>query len=360
MPLLSNDLLNVSSEEQVLSAVARWLKHEGDCFGTMVTAGSVATGGGGVTRLSSIGIGSDSAGAYSKKEQNGSCLLQRSISCAGTDSATPSPDPVASRQSQPGAHATAAAATDGRARRASRSNSTSPSTPTLSGDVSQIYAPTLSYGAQSSAVEQFTEANDQEPSSAAVASSGSPPRRKSTRYNADDETESNLVPNLPLSTSHENVPFTESMDDADNEDRLPSTRYTPRSSPSSNPPSRPSSSLSQVRPPSTSLCPTSTMSRPRCEHAHSLLKCVRLPQLKIQSLLDIDAMPVFRASLECRDILDHAKRYHLQPEGEKRRELRRSMENYRSRKSTRGFVFAVGGKKSSEKVACSVEIYDSR
>ena len=230
----------------------------------------------------------------------------------------------------------------------------------------QPYAPTLSFGnAAPSAMEAFSnDYNNTQKSGTASASASADVDQDPAERSASpgDMAERGLLPTLPLSTSHENVPFTESMDDADNEDYTISSRHgnvRSHSVSSSRQPSRTPSTLSHVRPPSTATL--SKTSLQRSEHALELLACLRLPSLQTETLLEsVDSMPMIRSSLECRDVLDSAKRFHLLPEGEKKRGMRHRLEMCRPRKAVRGVVFAIGGKKSSEKVSCSIEIYHSR
>ncbi len=93
----------------------------------------------------------------------------------------------------------------------------------------------------------------------------------------------------------------------------------------------------------------------RATHLPQLLKHVRLPMLAIPSLMDlVDTEPLTKQSVECRDILDEAKRYHLLPEA---RDLRSANPRFCPRKSIVGMLYAVGGKESSESITRSVETY---
>ena len=94
----------------------------------------------------------------------------------------------------------------------------------------------------------------------------------------------------------------------------------------------------------------------RSQHLASLLKYVRLPMLSIPFLMqEVDGEPLVRESIECRDILDEAKKYHLLPECH---DLRSTNFRFVPRKSTVGTLYAVGGKESSESITRSVETYN--
>lgn len=94
----------------------------------------------------------------------------------------------------------------------------------------------------------------------------------------------------------------------------------------------------------------------RSQHLPKLLKHVRLPMVSVSFLIDnVDEEPLIKASTECRDLLDEAKRYHLMPS---KRNLRSDNPRFHSRKSTVGLLYAVGGKESSESITRSVEVYN--
>ena len=95
----------------------------------------------------------------------------------------------------------------------------------------------------------------------------------------------------------------------------------------------------------------------RCQHLPKLLSNVHLPMISVPFLMDVvDEEPLIKASPDCRDLLDEAKRYHLMP---MQRNLRSTNPRFHARKSTVGLLYAVGGKESSESITRSVEVYNS-
>ena len=93
----------------------------------------------------------------------------------------------------------------------------------------------------------------------------------------------------------------------------------------------------------------------RTQHLPKLLASVRLPMLSVPFLMqEVDEEPLLKTNVECRDLLDEAKKYHLLPE---RRDLRSTNPRFIPRKSTVGTLYAVGGKESSESITRSVETY---
>ena len=93
----------------------------------------------------------------------------------------------------------------------------------------------------------------------------------------------------------------------------------------------------------------------RAQHLPNLLAEVRLPMLSVPVLMnEVDCEPLIKQNIECRDLLDEAKRYHLLPD---RRDLRSANSGFTPRKSTLGTLYAVGGKESSESITRSVETY---
>ena len=93
----------------------------------------------------------------------------------------------------------------------------------------------------------------------------------------------------------------------------------------------------------------------RGQQLPKLLKHVRLPLLAVDCLMnDVDRDPIVKQSIECRDLLDDAKRYHLMPAD---RDIRSANPCFFPRKSTVGVVYAVGGKESSESITHSVETF---
>jgi len=91
----------------------------------------------------------------------------------------------------------------------------------------------------------------------------------------------------------------------------------------------------------------------RLQHLPKLLSHVRLPLLSIPYLMNsVDVNQHIKESVECRDLLDEAKRYHLLPT--QRDDLNERMV---PRYSTIGSLYAVGGKESSESITRSVECF---
>lgn len=94
----------------------------------------------------------------------------------------------------------------------------------------------------------------------------------------------------------------------------------------------------------------------RAQYLPNLLTHVRLPMLSIPFLMtEVDNEPLIKQSVECRDLLDEAKRYHLLPQ---ERDLRSPNTRFIARKSIVGTLYAVGGKESSESITRSVETYN--
>ena len=94
----------------------------------------------------------------------------------------------------------------------------------------------------------------------------------------------------------------------------------------------------------------------RVQHLPSLLAEVRLPMLPVPALMTkVDCEPLIKQNIECRDLLDEAKRYHLLPD---QRDLRSANPRFIPRKSTLGILYAVGGKESSESITRTVETYN--
>ncbi len=93
----------------------------------------------------------------------------------------------------------------------------------------------------------------------------------------------------------------------------------------------------------------------RVNHLPKLLSHIRLPMLSVDFLMkEVDSEPLVKQSIECRDLVDEAKHYHLMPE---QRDVRSTNPRFTPRKSTVGKVYAVGGKESSESITRSVETY---
>ena len=85
-----------------------------------------------------------------------------------------------------------------------------------------------------------------------------------------------------------------------------------------------------------------------------LLAHVRLPLLPISFIVNVvEVEPMIRNSLECRDLVDEAKNYHLQPENHSKLRSMRTM----PRRSTAGLLVAVGGKEAGELITNKVECF---
>jgi len=95
----------------------------------------------------------------------------------------------------------------------------------------------------------------------------------------------------------------------------------------------------------------------RSEALPQLLSCVRMPLLTPQFLTDtIAPEPLIRSSMECRDLLDAARDFHLMPE---RRTLLQSFRTKpRCCKEVAGVIYAVGGQTKSGNSLSTVEVFD--
>lgn len=88
-----------------------------------------------------------------------------------------------------------------------------------------------------------------------------------------------------------------------------------------------------------------------------LLRSVRLPLLSTSFLTtNVESNRYIKTNLECRDLLDEAKNFHLVPE----QFLRSTQEWFHPRKSTVGLLFAIGGRGAVGEPFSSVECYDFR
>ena len=88
-----------------------------------------------------------------------------------------------------------------------------------------------------------------------------------------------------------------------------------------------------------------------------LLSSVRLPLLSISYLTtNVGNNAYIRVSLECRDLLDEAKNFHLMPE----KFVQSKKDIFHPRKSTVGLLFAIGGRGPVGEPFNSVECYDFR
>jgi len=87
---------------------------------------------------------------------------------------------------------------------------------------------------------------------------------------------------------------------------------------------------------------------------HTLLSQVKLPLLSRQCIMDeLDKESLVKQNLKCRDLLDEAKNFHLQPENHSK------LRNWRTlpRFSTAGLLFAVGGKETGELITDKAECF---
>lgn len=95
----------------------------------------------------------------------------------------------------------------------------------------------------------------------------------------------------------------------------------------------------------------------RKESLALLLNSVRLPLLSTTFLTqNVESNPYIKKSLECRDLLDEAKNYHLMPD----KFIRSSLDQFQPRKSTVGLLFAIGGRGAIGEPFSSVECYNFR
>jgi len=89
-------------------------------------------------------------------------------------------------------------------------------------------------------------------------------------------------------------------------------------------------------------------------HLKELLECVKLPLVPVQYIMNnVDNEPLVKRSLSCRDLLDEAKNYLLQPENHA------VMRSYRTipRLSTTGLLFAIAGKQTGEVITDKCECF---
>ena len=87
---------------------------------------------------------------------------------------------------------------------------------------------------------------------------------------------------------------------------------------------------------------------------HSLLSEIRLPLLSIRFIMNhVDNENLVKNNLECRDLLDEAKNYHLQPETHSALRTPRTL----PRNSTVGLLFAIGGKEAGEAITNKSEYF---
>lgn len=85
-----------------------------------------------------------------------------------------------------------------------------------------------------------------------------------------------------------------------------------------------------------------------------LLAQVKLPLLSKDFIMNlVDKEPLVKRNLKCRDLLDDAKNYHLQPENHSKLRSRRTLKRF----STSGLLFAVGGKETGEIITDKAECF---
>ena len=92
----------------------------------------------------------------------------------------------------------------------------------------------------------------------------------------------------------------------------------------------------------------------RSPKLHVLLSQVKLPLLSREFIMNtVDKETLIKQNLKCRDLLDEAKNFHLQPDNHA------LLRNWRTspRFSTAGLLFAVGGKETGELITDKVECF---
>ena len=95
----------------------------------------------------------------------------------------------------------------------------------------------------------------------------------------------------------------------------------------------------------------------RKDNLSQVLCHVRLPLLSTSYLTQsVETNPYLKKSLDCRDLLDEAKNYHLMPE----KFWHSTKTRFQPRKSTVGLLFAIGGRGAVGEPFSSVECYDFR
>ncbi|OON21649.1 BTB/POZ domain protein [Opisthorchis viverrini] len=95
----------------------------------------------------------------------------------------------------------------------------------------------------------------------------------------------------------------------------------------------------------------------RIAHLSALLSHIRLPVMSVRFLTDVvDKDVLIRQSLECRDLVDDAKRFHLRPD--LRHEMRER--RYRQRDCGDEYLVVIGGFGSDQNPSDSVEMFNPR
>lgn len=85
-----------------------------------------------------------------------------------------------------------------------------------------------------------------------------------------------------------------------------------------------------------------------------LLKNIKMPLLPIDFIMTkVETETLIRKSLESRDLIDEAKNYHLKPDNHSKLRNDRCI----PRKSTTGYLYAVGGKEAGETITDKCEKY---
>ncbi|CAH8454944.1 unnamed protein product [Heterobilharzia americana] len=95
----------------------------------------------------------------------------------------------------------------------------------------------------------------------------------------------------------------------------------------------------------------------RVANLFPLLRNIRLSVMSVRFLTDVvDKDPLIRQSLECRDLVDDAKRYHLRPD------LRHEMRDWRfcQRDGGNEYLVVIGGFGSDQDPSDSVEMFNPR
>ncbi|CAL8071894.1 unnamed protein product [Calicophoron daubneyi] len=96
---------------------------------------------------------------------------------------------------------------------------------------------------------------------------------------------------------------------------------------------------------------------PRAPNLPTLLRNIRLPVMSVRFLTDVvDKDVLIKQSLECRDLVDDAKRFHLRPD--LRHEMRER--RYRQRDGGDEYLVVIGGFGSDQNPSDSVEMFNPR
>ena len=92
----------------------------------------------------------------------------------------------------------------------------------------------------------------------------------------------------------------------------------------------------------------------RVKQLPNIIPFVRMPLVSKHYLLNrIDVDNLIRSDMNCRDVLDEAKNYHLSPE----QRAQRRTDRMKPRKSMMGTLYAIGGKEAGETISNTVESY---